>query len=199
MVDSGDRRSQKPTGIGRAGRCTSRRTITGPKLPVAFPGEPVFFAAEQVAELWSVSAMSVYRQVHEGSLPAIRIGDPDKGRLVIPAQAVQPQRSDKPAPSARAYHRLGAAARFFGVSYGHLHREVQAQRFPAVRVRSMWLVPNPAIDAMVQAALDLGGLVQARDFGDWHGRIVQDTHPGQDTHSITSAGGFPVRNRPAVS
>jgi hypothetical protein len=201
MVDSGDRRSSKPTGIGTAGRCTGRRATHGPLVPVAFPGEPVFFAVEQVADLWSVSAMSIYRQVHEGSLPAIRVGDPDKGRLVIPAQAVDPDRLVG-APPARAYYRLGAAARFFGVSYGHLHREVQARRFPAVRVRSIWLVPTPAIDAMIHAALDLGGLVHARDFGDWHVRSVrtaEDTHPALDTHSTTQTVSFPPRNRPAVS
>jgi hypothetical protein len=176
--------------MDKAVRCTGRRLGNRRQSPVAYPGEPTFLAAEQLAELWCVSGVSVYRQVHDGCLPAIRIGDPDKGRLVIPSQAVEPSH---PAPSVRPYHRLGAAARFFGVSYGHLQREVQAGRFPGVRLRSMWLVPNMAIDAMVQAALECGGLVLASEFGDWSDRTAQD---GQSTTGSAAVVGH---NQPAVS
>lgn len=166
MVDRGYRQSNKPTGMAKT-RCTARHTRHTRLLPAAHPGEPIFLAVEQLAELWCVSVVSVYREVHAGALPAIRIGDQDKGRLVIPAQAIEHYQQAAAAVSPRPYHRLGATARFLGVSYGHLLREVRADRFPAVRLRSLWLVPTPAIDVMVQAALDRGGLVLARDFHDW--------------------------------
>jgi hypothetical protein len=111
--------------------------------------------------------MSVYRQVREARLPALRIGDPDKGRLIIPAQAVQPDVPDAIGEQDTPYYRLAAAARFFGVSYGHLHREVQGGRFPGMRLRTVWLIPAAAIDAMVREAIDRNGVVLASEFGDW--------------------------------
>jgi hypothetical protein len=168
--------------------CLGRRPETG-RLPVAHPGEPVFLVAEQLAELWSVSVGSVYREVHASALAAIRIGDPGKGRLLIPAQAIEPYRSTAQAVPARPYHRLGAAARFFGISYGHLLREIRADRFPAVRIRSMWLVPTPAIDVMIRTALDRGGIVLARDFGEWGHR-----DPDQAAQPAAAS-----RDQPAVS
>lgn len=136
-------------------------------LPAAHPGEPRFYVAEQLSQLWRVSVMSVYRQVHDNCLPAIRIGSPDKGRLIIPAQAVDSTGSAGSDELAPPYHRLASAARFCGVSYGHLHREIQGGRFPGVRIRSVWLVPTAAIEGMVQAALDCNGEILASEFGDW--------------------------------
>jgi hypothetical protein len=180
--------------MDKAVRCTGSRSGSRRLAPIAYLGEPAFLAAEQLAERWCVSVVSVYRQVHDGSLPAIRIGDPDKGRLVIPSQAVEPTQSVSPA---RPYHRLGAAARFFGVSYGHLQREVLAGRFPGVRLRSLWLVPNLAIDAMVQAALECGGLVLASEFGDWSDRTVESMP--SDVESTTGSVARVGPNQPAVS
>jgi hypothetical protein len=185
--------------MDKAARCTGRRSGNGRQLPVSYPGEPTFLATEQLAELWCVSAMSVYRQVHQGSLPAIRIGDPDKGRLVIPTEAVEPYRSSPPTAPLRPYHRLGAAARFLGVSYGHLQREVQAGRFPGVRIRSLWLVPNPAINAMVQAAIECGGQVLASDFGDWSDRTTHATPPGRAGEPTIGPAACVGHNQPAVS
>lgn len=198
MVDFGSRGSGKPAGMDKSG-CIHRHTDHSRLLPVAYPGEPVFLAAEQLGELWGVSVVSVYREVHAGALSAIRIGDPDKGRLVIPAQAIEPYVSRASARPARMYHRLAATARFLGVSYGHLHREVQANHFPAVRIRSMWLVPNSAIDAMVHTALERGGVLLARDFAERSGQITDEVPADEDDASPITPITVGGSSQPAVS
>ncbi len=46
--------------------------------------EPRFYSVEQVAGLFGVSAMTLYRAIGNHEFPAIRI----RGRLIVPAKAI---------------------------------------------------------------------------------------------------------------
>lgn len=46
---------------------------------------PRFYSVAQVAAMLGTSAMTVYRAIHDGEFPAIRI----RGRLIVPARAVE--------------------------------------------------------------------------------------------------------------
>jgi excisionase family DNA binding protein len=46
---------------------------------------PRFYSVAQVATLFGISAMTLYRAINDGQFPAVRI----RGRLIVPAQAVE--------------------------------------------------------------------------------------------------------------
>jgi excisionase family DNA binding protein len=48
------------------------------------PGAPQFYSVAQVARLFGMSSMTVYRAISAGEFPAVRI----RGRLIVPARAV---------------------------------------------------------------------------------------------------------------
>lgn len=47
-------------------------------------GAPRFYTVAQVARIFGMSPMTVYRAIAAGEFPAVRI----RGRLIVPAQAV---------------------------------------------------------------------------------------------------------------
>jgi excisionase family DNA binding protein len=48
------------------------------------PSAPQFYSVAEVARLFGMSSMTVYRAIAAGEFPAVRI----RGRLIIPARAV---------------------------------------------------------------------------------------------------------------
>jgi predicted DNA-binding transcriptional regulator AlpA len=66
-----------------------------------------------------------------------------------------------PAP---AFYSVAATARMFGMSEMTLYRAIHAGQFPAVRIRGRLIVPAKAIEAMVEAAVGNGRLVDAADW-----------------------------------
>lgn len=48
------------------------------------PVAPQFYSVAQVARLFGMSSMSIYRAISAGEFPAVRI----RGRLIVPARAV---------------------------------------------------------------------------------------------------------------
>lgn len=49
------------------------------------PGAPQFFTVAEVADIMRVSRMTIYRMVHSGELPAIRVG---KNSYRVPRSAL---------------------------------------------------------------------------------------------------------------
>jgi excisionase family DNA binding protein len=49
------------------------------------PTAPQFYSVAQVARLFGMSSMTVYRAIAAGEFPAVRI----RGRLIVPARAVE--------------------------------------------------------------------------------------------------------------
>jgi excisionase family DNA binding protein len=47
-------------------------------------GSPTFYSVSQVARMFGMSAMTLYRAIEQGQFPAMRI----RGRLIIPARAI---------------------------------------------------------------------------------------------------------------
>ncbi|GAY08714.1 hypothetical protein TOK_2669 [Pseudonocardia sp. N23] len=47
-------------------------------------GAPRFYSVAEVAEIFGMSTMTVYRAIAAGEFPAVRI----RGRLIVPAKAV---------------------------------------------------------------------------------------------------------------
>jgi excisionase family DNA binding protein len=48
------------------------------------PGSPRFYSVAEVARMFGMSPMTVYRAIAAGEFPAMRI----RGRLIVPAQAI---------------------------------------------------------------------------------------------------------------
>jgi excisionase family DNA binding protein len=65
---------------------------------------------------------------------------------------------------ARAWYSVGEVADMLGVSEMTLYRDIREGRFPAVKIRSRLIVPARALDAMAEAAVTTGGLVDAADW-----------------------------------
>jgi excisionase family DNA binding protein len=69
-----------------------------------------------------------------------------------------------PSPRARAYYSVAETAEIFGMSPMTLYRAIRDEQFPAVRVRGRLFVPVQVIDAMAQAAMERGKVVDAADW-----------------------------------
>ncbi|PZS27706.1 MAG: DNA-binding protein [Pseudonocardiales bacterium] len=69
--------------------------------------------------------------------------------------------SGRGAPTPPAFYSVAETARLFGMSEMTLYRAIHAGQFPAVRIRGRLIVPARAIQAMVDAAVGTGGLVDA--------------------------------------
>ena len=69
--------------------------------------------------------------------------------------------SGRVTPSPPAFYSVAETARLFGMSEMTLYRAIHAGQFPAVRIRGRLIVPARAIEAMVDAAVEAGGLVDA--------------------------------------
>lgn len=61
----------------------------------------------------------------------------------------------------RRFYSVAEAARLFGMSEMTLYRAIHDGQFPAVRIRGRLIIPAKAIEAMVEAAVDGGRLVDA--------------------------------------
>jgi excisionase family DNA binding protein len=49
------------------------------------PEPPAFYSVAEAARLFGMSEMTLYRAIHDGQFPAVRI----RGRLIIPAKAIE--------------------------------------------------------------------------------------------------------------
>jgi excisionase family DNA binding protein len=65
---------------------------------------------------------------------------------------------------APAFYSVTDAARLFGMSEMTLYRAIHAGQFPAVRIRGRLIIPAKAIEAMIEAAVGNGCLVDAADW-----------------------------------
>src|SRR5262249_44346177 len=75
------------------GRWPSRRwtVVSRPKLRHGRPGSTgsdrprVFYSVAEVADLFGMSDMTLYRAINQGQFPAVRV----RGRLFVPAKAIE--------------------------------------------------------------------------------------------------------------
>ena len=65
--------------------------MSRPKLRYVGPGSAgpdrprVFYSVAEVADLFGMSDMTLYRAINEGQFPAVRV----RGRLFVPAKAIE--------------------------------------------------------------------------------------------------------------
>src|SRR5689334_22392955 len=76
-----------------------------------------------------------------------------------------------PYPSSAAarpirFHSVAAAARILGMSEVTLYRAIRAGEFPAVKVRGRYVIPARALDAMEDAAVGSGTMVDTANWPD---------------------------------
>ena len=145
----------------------ARSRVLERKRPESLPDEPRFYDVAQASELLRVSEMTVYRDIRDGRLPAIRVTPGLRGRLVIPAQAIEePPDTDEAAESNRKqrYFKVAEVSRFFGVGTETLRGAIRDGEFPGVWVRKCLLVPAKAINEMVATALKRNSEVNAADW-----------------------------------
>jgi excisionase family DNA binding protein len=64
----------------------------------------------------------------------------------------------------RRFYSVAETARMLGMSEMTLYRAIHDGQFPAVRIRGRLIVPAKAIEAMVEAAVGTGELVDAADW-----------------------------------
>lgn len=62
------------------------------------------------------------------------------------------------------WYSVAETARMFGVSPNTLYREIEAGQFPAVKIRSRWVIPAKAIDQMENAAIAEQAPIHAADY-----------------------------------
>jgi excisionase family DNA binding protein len=72
-------------------------------------------------------------------------------------------RRREPSESPRFYS-VPEVAQMLGTSDMTLYRAIKAGEFPALRIRGRLIIPAKAIEAMAEAALSTGGLVDAADL-----------------------------------
>lgn len=53
--------------------------------PVPTAGQRKFYSVAEVAQMFGMSPMTIYRAISGGDFPAVRI----RGRLIVPAKAVE--------------------------------------------------------------------------------------------------------------
>ena len=75
-------------------------------------------------------------------------------------EPVQPRED----PPAARFLSVAEVARIFGVSDLTVYREIRSGKLPAVKFRRRYVVPLRAINAMEDAAVQSGGLVDAADW-----------------------------------
>ena len=63
--------------------------MSRPKLLYGGPDRPerprVFYSVAEAADLFGMSDMTLYRAIHDGQFPAVRV----RGRLFVPAKAIE--------------------------------------------------------------------------------------------------------------
>jgi excisionase family DNA binding protein len=64
---------------------------------------------------------------------------------------------------------VGAVARSLGMSEATMYRAVRAGEFPAVRVRGRYVIPGKVLDALEDAAMTSGTMIDAADYVDGKG------------------------------
>ena len=79
--------------------------------------------------------------------------------LVPPTAAVV--RSHDPKPR---FLNVAEAARILGTHSMTLYRAINAGEFPAVKIRGRYVIPARVLDAMEEAAMSTGAVVDAADW-----------------------------------
>lgn len=77
------------------------------------------------------------------------------------ARGAQMGRSPVLPPQPGPFYSIAETARMLGTSEMTLYRAIAAGKFPAVRIRGRLIVPARAIQAMIDAAVETGGVVDA--------------------------------------
>jgi excisionase family DNA binding protein len=111
-----------------------------------------FLTVREVARLLGVSAMTVYRMISDGQLPALRL----RSRSVVPAAAAFDLVGGSMLliphdPLGSACLDVAVVARILRVSKATIYRLVQDGELWAVRLRGRVIVPGNVIDKMAAA------------------------------------------------
>ncbi|NUS65995.1 MAG: helix-turn-helix domain-containing protein [Saccharothrix sp.] len=62
-------------------------------------------------------------------------------------------------PNAPLFHTVSEAARILRVAPSTLYRAIREDAFPAVRVRTRYVIPARAIEALASGATETGGML----------------------------------------
>jgi len=124
-----------------------------------FPGVRLAVPIDEAAPLLDVSYNTLWRAVRENQFAGVRIRD----RIVIPLAAFGELQGPPPQWQATASLAVGlrSTARLIGVSYNTLWRASSESQFPTMRIRSRVLVPRPALDSLLDAAVTRRELIDA--------------------------------------
>jgi excisionase family DNA binding protein len=71
-----------------------------------------------------------------------------------------------PRTSSPRFLSVGAVAKVLDMSEATMYRAIRAGEFPAVKVRNRYVVPAKVLDAMEDAALTTGAMVDAAEWVD---------------------------------
>jgi predicted DNA-binding transcriptional regulator AlpA len=66
-------------------RTPQRDQVGTERPPLAPPEVPRFYSVAQVAQMFGMAPVTLYRAIRAGEFPAVRI----RGRLIVPARAVE--------------------------------------------------------------------------------------------------------------
>jgi len=72
--------------------------------------------------------------------------------------------ADRPAPQRVPFYTVAETARLLRIGTATLYRAIREDAFPAIRVRSRYLIPAAAVDALIAQATESGGCVDVAEM-----------------------------------
>ncbi|WP_194894692.1 hypothetical protein [Catenulispora pinisilvae] len=138
-----------------------------------FPGARLAVPIDEAAPLLDVSYNTLWRAVRENQFAGVRIRD----RIVIPIAALGDLRVSPSHKRETASLAIGLrnTAKLIGVSYNTLWRASAEGQFPMTRIRSRVLVPRPALDSLLDAAVASAALIDAAVWtAEWKSSLMPD-------------------------
>lgn len=138
---------------------TLARTSAADDAVTTFPGGRLAVPIDEAASLLDISYNTLWRAVRENQFAGVRIHD----RIVVPLAALNSLQCSPPQETDTVSLAVGlrSMATLIGVSYNTLWRASAEGQFPTMRIRSRVLVPRPALDSLLDAAVTRAGLVNA--------------------------------------
>jgi excisionase family DNA binding protein len=85
---------------------------------------------------------------------------------VLTAPADGPAGGPQGLPRPPRFLSVAAAALLLDLSQVTLYRAIHSREFPAIKVRGRYVIPSKAIDAMEEAAVQRGAVVDAADWAE---------------------------------
>ncbi|WP_026425756.1 helix-turn-helix domain-containing protein [Actinokineospora inagensis] len=83
-----------------------------------------------------------------------------------------------PGVSSPVFYTVREAAKILRVDPATLYRAIREDGFPALRVRSRYVVPSAALDKLIAEAADTGGLVDP-------GRVAAERRTAREVQRLT--------------